>query len=168
VSFPDVWDDLRQALAGHSSAISFVETIVVVLHFWDDLIDKDRVLPDEEVNHAMWLALIELPRNDFYRRNFAELNPILRQAILNWHLATQVEREGSDDERTMAFVLRSSYVDLISATLTLCLGVQTALPYIRKLRQHTHSETLEGYLQALKVEEESRNVLWKPQSPSSP
>lgn len=155
----DSWKFLKEALAPWPAAYDFAEKLTFILHVWDDLIDKDHVLEDSTINSAFWSVLIDLPRNTFYIQNFSMLNSLLQQAILNWHIATASERSGTDEDKVVAFVLRSSYTDVIAATLTICYGPTKALPLIAKLRQGAHNEGLAGYLAALAEEKEARDVL---------
>jgi hypothetical protein len=138
-----------KATAGNQDAACFLETIVNVLHFWDDLIDRDKPLTDEHINKSMWLALVTLPRNRFYQSNFSELNPILCIAIQNWIVANRFENTGSDHEKTIAFIIRSSYVDLVIHTATLCGGFEHGQQIALEARSLWHDEKLSGYLENL-------------------
>ena len=155
----DSWKFLKEALAPWPAACDFVEKLTFVLHVWDDLIDRDHSLDDKTINSAFWSILIDLPRNPFYQQNFATLSSLLQQAILNWHIATAAERSGTDEDKVVAFVLRSSYTDVIAAALVICYGPIQALPIIAKLRQGAHNEGLAGYLAALAEEKEARDGL---------
>ena len=148
---------LLTAVKGNRDAADFLATIVAVLHFWDDLIDKDQQLTDKDINDAFWKALIVLPRNNFYREHFHLLNPLLMAAIHNWSAATKLEREGDSGDKHIAFILRSSYVDLITQSALLVGGPEWAEEVTPTIRRFTHSEGYEGYLKNL-AEEESRRT----------
>ena len=72
---------LQGILLENRDAALFVAMVFRVFHAWDDLIDRDVPLADEEINIAFYLAMVQIPRNPFYRANFAELSPIVSQAI---------------------------------------------------------------------------------------
>jgi hypothetical protein len=135
-----------KATAGNQEAARFLETIVGILHFWDDLVDKDKLVTDEDINRSMWLALVDLPRNRFYQANFSELNPVLCIAIQNWIVANRFENEGGQHEKTIAFIIRSSYVDLVIHTATLCGGFDHGQKIAIEARSLWHDEKLDGYL----------------------
>ncbi|MBT2789081.1 MULTISPECIES: hypothetical protein [unclassified Halomonas] len=147
---------LLRWMKGDKLAVEYIEMICDVAHKWDDLIDKDKVLSDDEINKLFFDVLIKLPRNTFYRKNFEHLNSVLMNAISNWQIATQMEREGGDYEKSIAFILRSSYVDLITQAALLCGGNQWASKVGVEARSITHSETYEGYLKNLDLEKKSR------------
>ncbi|TVU87428.1 hypothetical protein [Vreelandella titanicae] len=147
---------LLRWMKGDKLAVEYIEIICDIAHKWDDLIDKDKALNDEEINKLFFDVLIKLPRNTFYRKNFEHLNSVLMNAISNWQIATQMEREGGDYEKSIAFILRSSYVDLITQAALLCGGNQWASKVGSEARAITHSETYEGYLKNLDLEKNAR------------
>ena len=156
------FDELREALKGNEEAYQFVELITEVLHFWDDLIDQDKKLLPEEINSAMTKALVSLPRNNFYRQNFSELNPILVNAIINWHTANEFENsdgnyELSEYELSIAFIIRSCYIDLVLHSITICGGIDWCRKWAPKARLHWHAEKFDGYKLALAKEKEAKN-----------
>ena len=141
---------------GDADAAHFMLMMARVMHLWDDLIDKDKPVEDAEVNVAFQLALVDIPRNPFYARNFTSLNTLVQTAITNWHVATRMEREGKDYEYTIAFILRSSYMDLFTHVAQIVGGPQWAVEMAHKTRLLTHDETYAGYLVNLERERQDR------------
>lgn len=142
---------------GNADAIRFLTDVTEVLHLWDDLIDRDHVLTDTTINRGMWKALVELPRNSFYLHNFSALNAVLVSAIVNWEVATQMERhpQGPND-KSIAFIIRSSYVDLITLVAAICGGREHAVSMMLEARRLWHDEGLHGYLANLRKEQVAR------------
>jgi hypothetical protein len=148
---------MQRVCLGNQDAIRFLNDITDVLHLWDDLIDRDHELPDAHINKTMWIALVALPRNPFYVQHFMALNSILVTAIVNWQIATDMERKpSSDNEEVIAFIIRSSYIDIITLVAVLCGGPDHATSIMREARQLWHSEELSGYRQNLIQERLSR------------
>lgn len=143
-------------MKGDKSAADYVELVCNIAHVWDDLIDRDKDVSDEEISKTFFDALIRLPRNNFYRKNFDHLNSVLMNAMSNWQIATKLEREGGGYETSIAFVLRSSYIDLITQAAMLCGGNKWACIVGEEARRITHNETYEGYLKNLEKEKEAR------------
>lgn len=139
----------HMAACGNAEAATFLRTACHLAHFWDDLIDHDRSVPDAEVHDAMWAAMVTLPRNRFYRANFDDLNPVLCVAVTNWRAANEMERTDSDDDKRIAFIIRSSYMDLITHTALLCGGQDHARQVALVARRACHGETYDGYRAAL-------------------
>lgn len=145
-------------MRGNLAAADFLEMIVDLLHFWDDLIDRDKEVDDEKINDAMFALLITLPRNQFYMGNFTVLNPILANSITNWHVANKFEREGGEYEKRIAYILRSSYVDLVTNSALIVGGPGWARSVGEEIRQYAHKETYEGYLVNLDQERTARDA----------
>lgn len=74
----------------------------------------------------MFQALVVLPRNAFYQANFASLNAVLANASTNWTIATDLERAGGVAGKRTAYVLRASYVDLVTHCALLLGGMDWA------------------------------------------
>jgi len=144
----------RKVCLGNEDASNFLMTIVPLLHLWDDLIDKDKPVSDEAINAAFWDGLVTLPRNRFYREHFDDLNPILAVAIQNWQAANLMERERREPH--IAFIIRSSYVDLITMSALLCGGPAHAARMTPLIREFAHSEGFDAYLAALGAERTAR------------
>ncbi len=147
-----------ELMRGNVAAADFLELIVGLLHFWDDLIDRDKPVTDEAINTAMFEMLITLPRNGFYREHFHSLNPILLNAITNWHVANKFEREGGEYEQRIAYILRSSYVDLVTNSALIIGGPDYGRQVGEQIRRYAHKETYEGYLANLHNEVAARDA----------
>lgn len=137
---------------GDAAAAEFMLQMCRVMHLWDDLIDKDKAVSDAQINEAFQLALVDIPRNPFYARHFVALNAHVQTAITNWHVATRMEREGGDYEKSIAFILRSSYMDLFTQVAQIVGGPEWAVEMAHKTRLLTHKETYAGYLMNLERE----------------
>lgn len=149
---------LSHWMKGDKSAIQFVEMICHVGHIWDDLIDKDKVVSDEEINKLFFDILVRLPRNPFYKKHFDHLNSVLVNSISNWLVATKLEREGGDYETSIAFILRSSYTDLVTQAALLVGDQKWACKVGEEVRRHAHHEMYEGYLKTLAQEKHERSL----------
>jgi hypothetical protein len=148
---------MQRVCLGNQDAIRFLDDITEVLHFWDDLIDRDHDLMDAKINKIMWTALVTLPRNPFYVQHFVSLNAVLVTAIINWQVATDFERKPySDNDEVIAFIIRSSYIDLMTLVAVLCGGQDHAATIMREARELWHDEGLAGYRQNLALEKTSR------------
>ncbi|WP_203234813.1 hypothetical protein [Modicisalibacter coralii] len=147
---------LETWLKGDRDAVEFIGIISDIAHVWDDLIDRDHPVDDETIDRVFSNMLIDLPRNAFYVKHFDRLHAILTTAIANWQAANKMEREGDDYERSIAFILRSSYVDLVTQSAYLLGGAAWARQVAEEIRLMTHRETYGGYLEALDRERARR------------
>ncbi len=97
---------IAKATRGDASAAEFLTALHQVVDLWDDLIDKDRPVSSDAINTAFYDLLVTLPRNAFYQRNFALLNPLIESAIIDWHTANALE--ASKQSMQTAYGLRCS------------------------------------------------------------
>lgn len=134
---------------GNRAAYEFLTTMFEVLHFWDDLIDRDKEVTPEAVNRSMWDALITIPENVFFQQNFSQLMPLLKTAIWNWQAANVMEASQDSLDKQIAFVLRSTYVDLVSMCAYIVGGRDWAHEVALEARRQTSSEGFDDYLDAL-------------------
>lgn len=147
-----------EAVKGDLEALAFLQLITSILHSWDDLIDKDKRLTDAQINECFWQALVVLPRNKFYAKYFAELNPILISAILNWITANQLEDDylfhGDTMASEIAFIIRSTYCELVIQSAMLIGGFEWGQTISFQVRKLWHNERLAGYQDNLRKQHE--------------
>lgn len=150
-------DELIQTVCrGDASASEFLHTVTQIAHVWDDLIDQDQPILADQIHQAFVQALVTLPLNAFYRRHFDMLHPVLVSSISNWLVANELERDGSMDDLRIAFISRSSYVDLVTQVAFLVGG----FPWVRsvgpEIRRFAHEEGWDVYLENLETERAAR------------
>lgn len=141
---------LLHACKGDEDAAAFLSDISDMAHLWDDLIDKDPGPTDEQVQGGLWTALVNLPRNPFYRRHFAELNPLVANAILDWRVANRLEQTGASDDLHISFIIRSSYVCILQQTALILGGPAWAEEVGVAIRRLAHGETFPVYVTTLR------------------
>ncbi len=132
-------------LKENAHAISFVHTAFAIAHTCDDLTDRDKSIETETMQQAFWLALIELPRNRFYVEHFALLNGQLQTAFLNWQIANRLEQMDSANAKAVAFILRSSYTDLVTLCAWILGGTDWSVQVGIESRLHASQEGFEQY-----------------------
>ena len=148
----------NEFLLGNTEAIQFVVRVFRALHVWDDLIDRDKPLTDDEINSVFWDLLVVLPTDPFYTRNIALLSSTLVNAIINWHVANKLERDGDDKDKSIAFILRGAYIDLLSTSAFIVGGMRWAQEIGPAIRRWAHEETFDEYMVNLAKECEARDA----------
>lgn len=153
----EVISALAKALLGNEDAVRLNAALIEVLHLWDDLIDKDKVIADEDINRGFRAALVEIPGNPFYQAHFAQLHPLLDNLILNWMTATEMERAPqSGHDLTVAFIIRSDYCNFLLKCMQIVGGFEYARSAWPTVRRNWHNEGYEGYLRNLAEERAAR------------
>ena len=102
----------QAALNNNIQAAQFCLDIFYIAHLWDDLIDKDKVRTDDEINRCFEILLIGLPSNSFYRQYEDSIRPMLHTSILTWYESNR-RQSGSEFDKFYAFFLRNTLLNII-------------------------------------------------------
>lgn len=145
----------EHVVRGHKEAADFVELLVLVAHLWDDYVDGDG---EADVTLMMRVALVELPRNPFYQAHFPMLSPLVEAAIRSWLTANKLERTDSMDDKVIAFVSRSDYINVVLMAARIVGGHQWAEEVALPLRRFWHRERFDGYVEGLRAQFEKAGV----------
>lgn len=123
---------LHRLLKDNADAIDMVSYLLEITHIWDDLIDKDKPVTDGKINQAFIAALIELPRNSFWREHHDQLSIVLEHAIIDWATANTFEKE---QRLVPAYILRCSVASVIIHAARIIAGGHWALTVSEELRR---------------------------------
>jgi hypothetical protein len=146
-------------LKGQADAIEFIHMAFTIAHTCDDLTDRDQTVETGTMQQAFWLALIDLPRNRFYVEHFALLNGALQTAFLNWQVANRLEQMPEGNAKAVAFVLRSSYTDLVTLSAWILGGTDWSVQVGSESRLHASNEGFDLYAFRLTQERRTPYVL---------
>ena len=119
---PTFKENLNYWLRGNSNAIVFCLDMIKAIHLWDDLIDKDNELKDEEINDVFTFLMVDMPMNPFYAVNHREIAPMMNTIILKWHTANVFEKEKEVNDVDKAYMLRAELYQLFVLCATLIGG----------------------------------------------
>jgi hypothetical protein len=145
-------------LKGNADAVNFVVRIFRALHVWDDLIDKDKPVADDEIHAVFWDLLIGLPSDKFYQANLGLLSATLVNSVVNWHISNKLERDGDEKDKSIAFILRGAYIDVLSTSALIVGGLDWVREIGPDIRRWAHEETFAQYLTNFAKECEARNA----------
>lgn len=141
-------DFILYCLKGNQQAASFCQDVFSISQIWDDLVDRDNPVTDDQINRMMWKALIEIPRNPFFYNHSLELTQILEMVISDWLDANTLEK-GTHHEKDIAFVLRDS----VGTILIQCARILGGYEWMREIsadvRRYVYNETLIDYKRSL-------------------
>lgn len=150
------------AVKGDTDAYNFLQLMFEVIHTWDDLVDRDQVLSEQEINSCFWTALIALPSNEFYRQHFLMLHPIVVSSTLNWFAANSLEldfiRSGNQHKVHTAFILRGTYAALVQQCALILGGAEWAAKIAEGIQSFAYPEPFEQYRDDLLNEPRCRDA----------
>jgi len=147
---------VKKACCGNHYAELFLHQICTILHFFDDVADGDKEIKD--VEGLTWLTLCGYQMNPFYREHFQNISVLLGNSIINWKVANVIERSESSSETELqtAFIIRSSYVDLVAYVATVCGGFEHGANIAKEAHQLWHIEGFQKYQENLEAELNAR------------
>lgn len=116
-----------------------------VIQFFDDVADDDYCNRDD-LDDALWNALVGLPASPFFQNNFSVLLPLMSVALLKWKASDTVERDG--DACATSFVWRAGYYDIVLAVVQIVHGTQAAMEIGHTVLK-LYGESLEDYMKEM-------------------
>lgn len=131
-----------EAVCGNQAALAFILEYLAIAHIWDDLIDKDKELSDWDINFALWRALVNLPRNPFYRQHFDVLSQSIEAGIQSWWLSNQLEGQPGQLGEA-GNVLRCRAFDLVLKCASITGGIKHAHDIAPKVAAVCYDEPIE-------------------------
>lgn len=135
---------------GDVAAVSFILAFFDMCEVFDDLIDKDKPVTDEDIVRTLFHALVDIPMNPFFASYRNQLVPVIITGINAWLDANRLEK-GSENDKVFAYVLRDWYAELVSFVIYLTKGRHYLRAVSMDVRTFfTHHETLEQYREGLK------------------
>lgn len=138
---------LKELLLGNEHAFSFMLALARCSHIYDDLIDRDKPVSDSDIHELMWLTMFAIPTNPFFAAHADRLRPCILTGLLNWHAATEIERNGTVEELRLAHAMRYSLADVLLMVLEIVGGHAYAMQNARRARLMQQNDTWAHYLE---------------------
>lgn len=147
------WRELRnQKLMGwlrDENAVLFLLDVFNIAEVWDDLTDKDRSLSNIDIHKAFYTAMIALPANPFYQAYHPQLSGCMVSGIHAWLDANELEK-GDEHDKSLAFVLRDWYMELLTLVCQLLHGFDYTRAISLDMRRFFAHEDLNIYKENLR------------------
>jgi len=140
---------LKFAMRDDMDAVGLIMSVVKIADVWDNLIDKDKSVTDEEINQVFWMMLIEIPRNPAFRRYQLDITTVMSTGIINWHVANRLQG-GDDHAKQIAHVIRYSIADLALYLASAIGGTDWAVEVGPELRLRSQKDKLENFMKEMK------------------
>lgn len=96
----------------NDQAINISFKLLEIAHTWDDLIDKDKYLDDDEINKAFIGSIFEIQNNPLWFQ--CGLNHHVLNVYLRWRDANAIESDidSTDSDLIKAYMLRAGVYDI--------------------------------------------------------
>lgn len=130
---------------GDVNALNMCRMLAEISQIWDDLIDRDEPVSDEQIHHAFTLALVHLPANPFYQRVQNLIHPMFVTAIAEYKASIKFERDRDEHGLEIAHGLRFKLGNVVTYSVVLCVGEDKAAEYLPDVWKFIMSERFEDY-----------------------
>ena len=135
--------DYLLKILGDEDAVDAMQSLGAISQAWDDAIDEGAAFG---VDQALLHAMIHLPRNPFWQRYSAELQPLVETAILDWRASCGIERamrrskQPTQRETALAYVLRDQLAGVVVFSARILRGWEYAESVAEDVRRFLHSD----------------------------
>lgn len=120
---------------GNADAMNMCKMLIDLLHTWDDMVDKDRELTEDQTNNAFLICLVYLPSNPFYQLIQRDIMPMWISVVSAYETGNKFERDKDEHGIEIAHTLRYAAGHILSYAIHVCVGPEKAkeiLPVVWK------------------------------------
>ena len=115
---------------GNQDALNMFDMFIDLSHTWDDLVDKDKGVPEDKINNAFMICLVYLPMNPFYQLIQRDVMPLWITVASAYQTANHYERTKDVHGIELAHTLRYAAGQIIAYAVHVCVGPEKAAEYL--------------------------------------
>ena len=130
---------------GHADALQLFRMLVDLAHTWDDLVDKDKDLPESEINNAFLICLVYMQANPFYRQIQEQVWPMWLTVVSAYETANTYERNKDEHGVEIAHGLRYAAGHIVAYMVHVCVGPEKAKEFLPEVWKHVMVERFDEY-----------------------
>jgi len=149
------------ACKGDHDAAHVLKILTDAADTWDNVEDQDVPATQVELSRTFTNLMVRLPANPFYQRHRSAIEAIIGIAHANWRAANKIERDyehGITDKLHVAYIIRSSYFDLVTYCAHVIGGPDWAEEVALKARSMNQHETFPAFVNSLDAEIAARRA----------
>ena len=130
---------------GNQDALNMYRMFIDMIHVWDDLIDKDKEVTQDDINRAFMIALAYLPSNPFFRSIQNDVIPMFVAMIHAYQTANNFEKSKDNHGIEIAHGLRYAAGHIIAYAVVVCVGNEKAKDILPELWKDIVNERFDDY-----------------------
>lgn len=115
---------------GNEDALNMFRMFVDLAHTWDDLVDKDKEVTEQDINNAFLICLVYLPLNPFYQVIQRDIMPMWISVVSAFQTANKYEKAKDEHGVEIAHGLRYASGNIIAYAVHVCVGPDKAAEYM--------------------------------------
>ena len=139
-------EDKMRWFGGNMDAINMCDMISTLTHVWDDMVDRDKILTEADINNAFRIALIYLPSNKFYQHIQPQILPLWVVIVSAYEAANTYQKNKDEHGIELAHTLRHTAAHIFAYTIEICVGPELAKIYIPEMWKGISDERVADYL----------------------
>lgn len=130
---------------GNQDALNMFRMFVDLAHTWDDLVDRDKEVSEDDINHAFAIALVYLPANPFYQAIQPQVLPMWLSVIHAFQTANAFEKAKDPHGLEIAHTLRYAAGNIMTYAVHMCVGPEKAKEYLPEMWKAIVVERFDDY-----------------------
>jgi hypothetical protein len=138
-------DGKLEWFGGNQDALQMYRMFVDLSHTWDDLIDKDRVASEYEVNNAFLICLVYLQANPFYRSIQEQIWPMWLTVVSAYETANKFEKDKDAHGIEISHTLRYAAGHIVAYAVHVCVGPEKARKILPEVWKDVVFERFDEY-----------------------
>jgi hypothetical protein len=140
-------DDAKRLewFGGNPDGVDILKMFTLLLHTWDDIVDKDKEVSEDQINKVFAICLIYLPLNNLYRQIQYQIIPMWITIISSYETANKFERDKDEHGIEISHGLRYAAGNIIAYAIYVCVGPQKAKEFIPEMWKTVVFERFDDY-----------------------
>jgi hypothetical protein len=130
---------------GNQDALNVYRMFVDLAHLWDDLVDKDKEVTEDEINNAFLICLVYLPVNPFYRSIQDQILPMWITVVSAFQTANKFEKDKDAHGIEISHGLRYAAGNIMAYMIHVCVGAEEAKKYLPEMWKAVFYERFDDY-----------------------
>jgi hypothetical protein len=130
---------------GDQNAYNLFQMFIELSHTWDDIVDKDKDVSEDQVNNAFLIALVYMPSNPFYQRIQSAILPMWIPVVSAYKTANKFEQDKDEHGIEIAHNLRYAAGYIISYMVHVCVGYEKAQEFMPDVWKAVVFERFDDY-----------------------
>lgn len=138
-------DGKLEWFGGNEQALDVYRMLVDIAHTWDDLIDQDKEVSQEDINRAFLICLAYLPANPFYQVIQHQMFPFWVAVTSAYKTANHFEQAKDEHGVELAHNLRYAAGHIIAYMVHICVGETKAAEIMPEVWKSVVPERFDEY-----------------------
>lgn len=130
---------------GNVDALNMYRMFIDLSHVWDDMVDKDKDLTEDQTNNAFLICLVYLPSNPFYQLIQRDIMPMWISVVSAFETANQFEKTKDEHGIEIAHNLRYAAGHILAYAVNVCVGPDKAKEVLPELWKDIVFERIDDY-----------------------